>query len=102
MRQQPQYQTVAPDYSAQPPTALTKYEYKTPKVEETESREYDIVRDGQTPSFHVPVEYDERDKQMDKLKKAAYEDELKRMKNDDINGAQNYNPVEFHPPYQGI
>tara|TARA_B110000285_G_scaffold218210_1_gene267411 strand:+ start:2046 stop:2162 length:117 start_codon:yes stop_codon:yes gene_type:complete len=34
----------------------------------------------------VPVDYDERDKQMDKLKKAAYEDEIKRMNsNNDIN-----------------
>jgi hypothetical protein len=31
--------------------------------------------------MHVPVQYDERDKQMDKLKKAAYEDEIKRMRN---------------------
>jgi hypothetical protein len=32
-----------------------------------------------SPSIHIPVHYDERDKQMDKLKKAAYEDEIKKI-----------------------
>ncbi len=37
---------------------------------------------------------------MDKLKKAAYEDELKRMNaNNDINEPNHYNPAHFDPPY---
>jgi hypothetical protein len=58
---------------------LTKYEYKKAPIIQntnTNSGEFDIIRDG---FDHVPVQYDERDKQMDKLKKAAYEDEIKRM-----------------------